>query len=128
VHPLFTAAYGIALVLLAVFKPFAQRHSNLVGIQSLGCLILTTQAALVLGALAASDTEGTSRSNAAAATAVGAIVLCVTLVFVLSFAWQVVRLVDWRVVLTKASRATAAAATKLGSCDGLGSSFTRVGK
>jgi hypothetical protein len=118
---LFTAAFGSALVLLAVFKPFAQHLSNLVGIQSLGCLILTTQAALVLAALAASDAEEASRNNAAAATAVGALVLCVNAVFVLSFMWQVVRLVDWRAMLIKASRATAAAAARLcSSCSMVG--------
>jgi hypothetical protein len=123
---LFTVAFGIALVLLAVFKPFAHRQSNSVGIQSLGCLILTTQGTLVIAALAASDTDGPDGSNAAAATAVGTVLLLVNIVFVLSFVWQVVRLVDWRMVSSKASSVTTAAATKLGSsCDGLGSSCTK---
>jgi hypothetical protein len=118
---LFTAAFGIALVLLAVFKPFAQRQSNSVGIQSLGCLILTTQGALVIAALAATDTDGPDQSTAAAATAVGTVLLSVNIVFVLSFAWRVARLVDWRVVSSTASSVTTAAASKLGStCDGLG--------
>lgn len=60
---LFTAAFGIALVLLSVFRPFEQRAPNLVGIQSLGCLILTAQAALVTAALTASSVDdGTLRA------------------------------------------------------------------
>jgi hypothetical protein len=119
---LFTAAFGVALVMLSVFRPFEQRTPNLVGIQSLGCLILTAQAALVTAALTASSVaDGASSSGTAAATAVCAVVIVVNVVFVLSFAWQLVRVVDWAAV----GSATRKVSTKITSrCSGCVGSYS----
>lgn len=96
------AAFGTSLLLLAVFKPYSDRTSHTVGAQSLACLMLTAQGALVLTLLATSGSE----STAAAATGVAAVVLAVNAVFVLSVLWRLLRAAEWGVV-AQAARSVA---------------------
>ena len=103
---LLTAAFGTVLLLLAAFKPFAHTAATLVGLQSLMCLLLSAQAALAVSLLGA---EGPGE-NSAAANGVAATVLCVNVVFVLSFVWRVVRVIDWRFVAEKVGHVAKAAA------------------
>lgn len=100
-------------------QPTNHLHSarQTIGIQSLGCLVLTAQAASVTAALTASGSDDSTATTSAAATAVCSVVIFVNTMFVASFGWQVVRLVDWRVVSSKASKLTRAAAVRCGVCN-----------
>lgn len=87
---LLTAAFGASLLLLAAFRPFSHHAANLVGIQGCACLLVSVQAALAIHLLTLEGSE-----NTAAATGVAVAVLCVNLIFALSFLWRVLHAIDW---------------------------------
>lgn len=104
---LFTAAFGMAFLLLAIFRPFSHHRANVIGLQSLACLILTAQAALVVATLASTDVEA---AYTAAAVAVCVVAICVNVLFALSFGVQLLLVVDWAAI----SKAMGSTASKLG--------------
>jgi hypothetical protein len=101
-----SAAFGVSLLLLAVFKPYNHAAANALGAQSIACLMLTAQGALVFSMLAITDPDAAADSAVAAAvTAIGAVVLAINVVFVVSMMWRVLRVVEWDAVAKAAANA-----------------------
>jgi len=91
---LLNAAFGVSLLLLAVFRPYAHQDSNVMAMQSCACLLLTAQAPLLFALM---KSEG--QDDDMAANAVAAVFMLINMAFVLSAAWRLVRAVNWSQVL-----------------------------
>jgi hypothetical protein len=85
-----TGAFAVMGLLLAVLKPHAARAVGDVALQSMGCLTVTSYTALTF------LPYGSTQPSLAYLRTAGALLLCLSLVFITSVLWKLARLVHWQ--------------------------------
>jgi hypothetical protein len=92
-------AYFVVLSLLISIRPYACKAVGAVATRGAQCVFITSMATLLF--MPAGTISGQAGAYEQYGIAVGVVVLCLNVAFVLSVVWQVSRLVRWKVLAGK---------------------------